>query len=463
MKQVFTRRRFRTFTSGHPSPIRRLPPELLSQVFTTCLDICGSWDNINKAAFRLSGVCRHWRSVAFTTPLLWYRFTITFRSTDVQSQVEVVTAWLARAGVLPLTLRLRCLQDTDSHPIVDTIMQYAPRIQVLHLNLTPWSVQMIGPLKGCLPLLQNLRVMIQFARDIPFQLDTFSHAPNLHDLAMTYHPRNWDLPWEQIRRFHGMSFHFSDCVDILRRCTNISGCVFSRCHSNGTLTDKVVSNLRSFILVEAISSIEDLIKSITLPAVREIFIQSNPSHTTPQMQLLPFFCRSSQNLETLVLRAVRMSGDDFIACLRAVPFLRVLEVGQPVDLPATITNLVLQQLMSSSDVLVHSLEFPLVPNLHTIKFSGNFDLNGRIFLNMIRSRWNSALLPPNGCSSLRCVRLRMHRPLAPDDLMPLDQLRTQLDELPMQGLDFLIELFPADKEVPYYEFHSVCKIRDSFD
>ncbi|KDQ65170.1 hypothetical protein JAAARDRAFT_84583, partial [Jaapia argillacea MUCL 33604] len=48
------------------SPIRRLPPEILSKIFLMCLD---EVEEIQ--VLWLTEVCFHWREVALSTPTLW--------------------------------------------------------------------------------------------------------------------------------------------------------------------------------------------------------------------------------------------------------------------------------------------------------------------------------------------------------------------------------------------------------
>ncbi|KDQ65169.1 hypothetical protein JAAARDRAFT_116648, partial [Jaapia argillacea MUCL 33604] len=48
------------------SPIRRLPPEVLSKVFLMCMD-----EVAEIQILRLTEVCLHWREVALSSPTLW--------------------------------------------------------------------------------------------------------------------------------------------------------------------------------------------------------------------------------------------------------------------------------------------------------------------------------------------------------------------------------------------------------
>src|ERR1700760_1559800 len=55
------------------SPIHKMPTELLSEVFTSCLaeDLENRWmaaDNAGSVPLLLSGICRRWRIIAMSMP-----------------------------------------------------------------------------------------------------------------------------------------------------------------------------------------------------------------------------------------------------------------------------------------------------------------------------------------------------------------------------------------------------------
>ncbi|KAF8874601.1 hypothetical protein BD779DRAFT_249504 [Infundibulicybe gibba] len=65
---------------AYPSPlvryaVSRLPPEILGEIFLHCLPLGkrGTFST-RHAPWLLTKVCRSWRKVALSTPLLWSRF-----------------------------------------------------------------------------------------------------------------------------------------------------------------------------------------------------------------------------------------------------------------------------------------------------------------------------------------------------------------------------------------------------
>ncbi|KAJ7649907.1 hypothetical protein FB45DRAFT_731167, partial [Roridomyces roridus] len=60
------------FLQKHGSVVsRRLPNEMLSEIFLHCVDAAATFDPVHNGAWVLARVCRRWRSVALTTSELW--------------------------------------------------------------------------------------------------------------------------------------------------------------------------------------------------------------------------------------------------------------------------------------------------------------------------------------------------------------------------------------------------------
>ncbi|KAG7440585.1 uncharacterized protein BT62DRAFT_822915, partial [Guyanagaster necrorhizus] len=54
------------------APIRRVPNEILSEIFSfTCADMSDSVDIVSGAPWVLSHVCSLWRSICLSSPRLW--------------------------------------------------------------------------------------------------------------------------------------------------------------------------------------------------------------------------------------------------------------------------------------------------------------------------------------------------------------------------------------------------------
>ncbi|KAJ3512213.1 hypothetical protein NLJ89_g3649 [Agrocybe chaxingu] len=104
--------------SSRPSPISRLPVELLCGIFHKYLEIpskkpCADPDRhstgpqVSRASHTdpslLTQICSHWRNIALNLPTLWS--TIFIREPK-QSQLELTRLWLERAKEAPLSLAI---------------------------------------------------------------------------------------------------------------------------------------------------------------------------------------------------------------------------------------------------------------------------------------------------------------------------------------------------------------------
>ncbi|KAF8899521.1 hypothetical protein CPB84DRAFT_1780520 [Gymnopilus junonius] len=94
-------------------PIRRIPPDVLAEIFYHCLP---SHRNPilseSEAPVLLTRVCSSWRSLALSSPCLWARVHITFNDEYIgpynirvfKLRCDVVKDWLTRSGHCPLLI-----------------------------------------------------------------------------------------------------------------------------------------------------------------------------------------------------------------------------------------------------------------------------------------------------------------------------------------------------------------------
>ncbi|KIM41989.1 hypothetical protein M413DRAFT_71267, partial [Hebeloma cylindrosporum] len=114
------------------SPARRLPPDILREVFYHCLSTGQTYPILSakEAPMLLTRVCSLWRSVALSSPRIWTRLHIPLpgdprisstygklrdQALDVRRQIfsktmrlrcQAVKEWLGRSGSCPLSLSI---------------------------------------------------------------------------------------------------------------------------------------------------------------------------------------------------------------------------------------------------------------------------------------------------------------------------------------------------------------------
>ncbi|KAH9943142.1 uncharacterized protein BXZ73DRAFT_97196 [Epithele typhae] len=94
-------------TRAYVSPIRRLPREILVQIFLAVFDDC-SW-----SPWILSAVCTLWRRLALSIPKLWSKIRLV---TAHASSAETIRLWLERSGrTVPLDIEIVLCSSSSHH------------------------------------------------------------------------------------------------------------------------------------------------------------------------------------------------------------------------------------------------------------------------------------------------------------------------------------------------------------
>ncbi|KAJ7205335.1 hypothetical protein B0H12DRAFT_1243469 [Mycena haematopus] len=129
-------------TRAYLSPIRRLPGELLRELFMWCFEDhpCCAWV--------LSMVCTTWRQQALVIPRIWSKIRL---FTNQSSSPDTIRLWLERSGpTVPLDIEiyLRVLHGTEAPPVT----AYPRRRRAHDLFAHPFAAAPPPPLFGTGPL-----------------------------------------------------------------------------------------------------------------------------------------------------------------------------------------------------------------------------------------------------------------------------------------------------------------------
>lgn len=196
------------------TPIQRLHPEILAEIFTFCL----STNDVgtNHAPLLLCNVCSSWRALAIMTPLLWTNLNLRFKSlvdSNMQSVVDGIHTWLGRSGILPLTIRL-CYFGLEERfdkvlQVCDALSTYASRWKSLDVKV-PGIAFASWPNLHAVPLLRTLRIRSHFG-GIPFTSAPCLARVHLSAAPITAIPH---VPWHQLVELAITEWQTSD--DILR-------------------------------------------------------------------------------------------------------------------------------------------------------------------------------------------------------------------------------------------------------
>ncbi|KAK7685299.1 hypothetical protein QCA50_011662 [Cerrena zonata] len=144
--------------------INRLPPELLSEIFSFCQD--GSWDTEWKPSYTyqlmrvahalkwtyVTAVCHHWRQVAVTTPSLWAHINLDFPRFSRNLS-------LVLAKQSPLYLIARKPWGTEQTAIFNDVVSCMDRVHTIDwrlINFPISSYDAVNPIPSIISPLRSI-------------------------------------------------------------------------------------------------------------------------------------------------------------------------------------------------------------------------------------------------------------------------------------------------------------------
>ncbi|KAF6757025.1 hypothetical protein DFP72DRAFT_892951 [Ephemerocybe angulata] len=128
-------------------PIRRLPPDILREIFAQCLPVDQPPTmESDKAPLTLTRVCRSWREIALSSPELWRHIHITApQGPDayLKFHQERIERWVRAAGNMPVSVSvwIEMLSEQPFESTLDVILAHSHRIGTLDLDVSDRFLQ----------------------------------------------------------------------------------------------------------------------------------------------------------------------------------------------------------------------------------------------------------------------------------------------------------------------------------
>ncbi|KAF9483076.1 hypothetical protein BDN70DRAFT_874312 [Pholiota conissans] len=204
------------------TPFRRLPDDMLREIFIACLpDGRNALMSCREAPLLLGLVCRKWRDLAYDTPALWASLHIPYPALvnrapsinyhnplvdDTMARVEkhysAVKDWLGRSGACPLSISFLCLhlEVGNVHMLqgavetyVNILLDFSQRWRSLELFIP--AGRYLNPIADLpatsVPNLKHLR--LTFSQSVQSQSSQWSSsslltAPTLKTLHISFIP-----------------------------------------------------------------------------------------------------------------------------------------------------------------------------------------------------------------------------------------------------------------------------------
>ncbi|EIM87217.1 uncharacterized protein STEHIDRAFT_156204 [Stereum hirsutum FP-91666 SS1] len=403
------------------SPMRRLPLELLSEIFFRVL---GYHDEDDPAVMgslsRICQVCSRWRTLAFSIPRLWTNmfFSVPETGPITHTLFAIIGDYLPRSAPHHLHLRF----DTPiyaTHPpenistLLRAVVPFLDRLRSLQLHL---------PLEALLAFSHfpdkpdALPVLDAFSFSPPANISephmtgvdmalapVLLKAPHLRDIDLSISDGNtlraWPIPWSQIviLDLHQFFDTPESAQEALSHCSSLEQCSLKPIplrhtgNPNSTSPLPITLPLLKSMDIEFLYEIDDttegaasFFRHLNMPALSELqlFINAGADEFEVPLFVTHLFLRSGPSLKTLVLFGVQFEEGDIELLLQSLPVL---------------VNLKCEYCLVGHDQLFDALQYhgpdglpPLVPRLEkleVLEYDVRMPITPHKIADTIVSRW----------------------------------------------------------------------------
>ncbi|KAJ7658611.1 hypothetical protein DFH06DRAFT_1130901 [Mycena polygramma] len=403
------------------APIRRLPPELLVEIFEFCsLPGKERVENVSLVEVELrrlakydllvlAQVSSHWHTIAMNTPRLWSTilcdtslWTLPSAKPLADTCLSLLKTSLRRGENHPLMIELEAmrpmLQDSHQQAFMSLLSEHSSRWR----KLTLWSggdvtKYMMGA-KGNLGRLEQLHLRTTRTRANIFRvaprLKEFTFVGLLSDLP--------EIPWDQIHTFHYFGDRGTDpraLSFLLETNQRIRTFTFDFNLSDLRVGGRrwppisIHSELETLQLRLAVPSgnahiLSNLLRSLTLPRLRSFSLMPRSDASAPAACLSSDFLKLADqssfrsHLIRLELDAVIMD-QALLRCLAVLPLLQELRLHDPTYSDhIMITDTLLRGLSMRTG------ERNLVPELAFFLVASRLQFSDGVYLQLISSRFD---------------------------------------------------------------------------
>ncbi|KAK0479845.1 hypothetical protein EDD18DRAFT_1364106 [Armillaria luteobubalina] len=209
------------------SPSRRLPTELLTDIFIRCSSLHDRSDSpLDPSAFpwTLSHVCRKWRDVAIATPELWSSICLNFmhdrflNGSCVREAAFMLGVILDRARPHDLDVFILFKDDISMHPSCVVLLPTVLYWKSLEVYGPRNKLGFLSPCRGFFPRLETVQVG-DVGHGGSEAINTFAGAPRLRSFTKTL-DAPFLLPANLVEFNDRISFNENTCTT-LRHLVNI--------------------------------------------------------------------------------------------------------------------------------------------------------------------------------------------------------------------------------------------------
>ncbi|KZP24624.1 hypothetical protein FIBSPDRAFT_929810 [Athelia psychrophila] len=375
------------------SPIRRVPPEILVDIFSYFFpdDDDDATAGARRNRMLPSHICERWRNLSLSTPSFWANVCIIADEADISRKLECAQCWLARSGSCPLTVNISTTPQYLQYlgpqwkPLLDIFLPFCRKWR--HASIILNETSDLSAIKNNLPMLESLKIL-HLTRDSPFEFapKLYSLMTSAFDILMNANA----LPWNQLTVLSITVDSVQQFLAVMQKLPN----VVSHTVQLFSLSPRVeepfeyppirLEHLESLnMTVEPDIHITGFHECLDLPALKHYaYIEQELDTRWSLSSFLSLISRSSCALQSIDIYVASAARQNNLALLLAqTPDLESLKFNCYLSM-GIISNMVLDLLLVSS-----SSTSRLLPKLTTVFLDYDKDFDFHLLLNMINSRW----------------------------------------------------------------------------
>ncbi|KAJ7178111.1 hypothetical protein C8R46DRAFT_670165 [Mycena filopes] len=385
-----------SFVDAHEallSPVRRLPLDVIQEIFEACLPHRNCAMSAVEAPVLLGRICSSWRTISLTTPLLWTRLHIVEPGgigslptdgdgvrEEVAQRLETVKTWLSRSGVCPISISF--IGALDARPestclFLQALVPFASRWQNLTLAIS-WKSEVLDTLckltENDLPMLSALQIL---------HIGGSSRARML-DLP---------IPWTNLTflALNGGEAVINPeiALEVLSKCRHIESCQLWLPYptppflpaANHSVIRAELPHLRTLDIMGSLDGTGLIFRGLSVPALYHFTLDGAMLFEDPALssQCIAFLATSSR-LESL--RVVSDAfGEGYPDILRALPALKRLYINDSY----TVLEAIIAALTPTADTLGDAS----CPHLEELHIKGG-SISDNMLLRFITARMRTS-------------------------------------------------------------------------
>ena len=353
------------------SPLRRLPQEILLEIFVHCLPKDhNAFMSSHEVPLLFGRICSSWRSISLSAPQLWTTIHVPVPAPAELHPEQVITKaehlvaskrmirlrtaalqeWFNRSGSLPLDIS--CNQWAEvvaanyvntAQSIVDVILSVAHRWRNVTVAAPAHTMaSLLSHPPHNLPFLESLNFIFIWrwhppGLRIPSSEYNICRAPSLRKLSLEQLegnplqlPVNWEHLTDLILILQGESsgqLPLHQAAELLSRCRHLIRCKLRI----GKTYEAPPAHLPSFALpylecftVFEVADATSMFNCLDLPALRQVTYYTTVRAHLSQRSLLTLLRKSNGSIREFTVNPQQFTRGELIECLRLIPHATIL-------------------------------------------------------------------------------------------------------------------------------------------